>query len=471
MRASADYPFGVIGRRVGSYRIEKVLGEGAMGTVYAVRHIRLPNTVAALKVLKASPGRHDVAQRFMQEAIVAAAIGSHRVARPLDLGKLDHAPYILMELVEGRTLASRLAAGPLQLKQLVTIAYRIADTLATAHALGIVHRDIKPSNVMLVGADESQVKILDFGIARAAGLLKLAQTRRAEIVGSPGYLSPEAATGSDVDARTDVFSLGVLIFKMATGELPFPASLEPSAIGKLLTECAPTLSSKSSSGLLPMDLDALVTEMLAKARDDRPTMVDVRNRLARLAEPHCAEPLSIIESSHMPAAVDIEELPATITHVEGEELKRIRKRADRFVRQSTRRLAIAGLLSVAALAAIAVIVGLNASRDPSPPDAGRASATAADRDLAAEAEAARLMREGLAAYGQKQYELAQRDFETSYTLYPNAKTVLNLGTVYVTMGNRTRAIMLYKRYLQSTGVDDSHRPAVVRKLEELEHAQ
>src|SRR5260370_25878700 len=133
--------------------------------------------------------------------MVAAAIGGEGVARPLDIGQLDDGtPYIVMEFVAGRTLAEVLeSAGPLPVATALIIAYRVADTIALAHARGIVHRDLKPSNIMLTDEQTARVKVLDFGVALATGDIKLAETLESAVFGSPGYMSPEAATGAAVD--------------------------------------------------------------------------------------------------------------------------------------------------------------------------------------------------------------------------------------------------------------------------------
>jgi serine/threonine-protein kinase len=212
------------GRTVGNFRVTRLLGAGGMGTVFLLEHITLPNTFAAIKVLTSNRGDGSLLrERFVQEALVAAALGGDRVVRPLDIGRFeDGTQYIVMEYVDGRTLADVIDRdGPLSITSALTIAHRVADAMTLAHARGIIHRDLKPSNLMLVDNQEAQVKILDFGVARAIGDIKVAHTRESVVIGSPGYMSPEAATGSPVDAKTDVFSLGVTLFKMLTGQLPF----------------------------------------------------------------------------------------------------------------------------------------------------------------------------------------------------------------------------------------------------------
>jgi Tol biopolymer transport system component/predicted Ser/Thr protein kinase len=320
----------VIGRRVGNYRVEKVLGSGGMGSVYLVRHERLPNTFAALKVMHQN--EPAVAQRFVQEALVAAAIGSHRVARPLDVGIFDHGePYILMEYVEGRTLADKLANdGPLPIPQALAVAYRVADTMALAHARGIIHRDLKPSNIMLVGADEARVKLLDFGVARASGEIKVAVTREAAIIGTPGYLSPEAAMGGAVDGKSDVFSLGVVLFKMISGELPFPAAVSRESMASLLSEPAPALSSRTPRPVAPL-VESCVAEALAKDPATRPTMPQLRDRLGEMLSSMGELPSMLNEAAAPIAAPPMDGLASTLTEAGSEsDLERVRERVERF---------------------------------------------------------------------------------------------------------------------------------------------
>lgn len=373
----------MIGRAVGNYRVEKLLGEGGMGSVYLVRHVRLPNTVAALKVLINAADAPHVAQRFVQEALVAAAIGGHRVARPLDLGRFDDgAPYILMELVEGCTLSARIAEGPLAATSLVSIAFRLADTVALAHARGIIHRDLKPSNIMLVGTD--QVKLLDFGVARAAGELKLAKTRESAIVGTPGYLSPEAAAGGAVDAKTDVFSLGIVIYQMATGKLPFPATLDPKSLAALLTDDPIPPSRQRPTGIdpLPPMVDELVAAALSKEPGARPSMDAFRDRLGALLEDlrPGSMPSRLDEPVALPQSHD--PLAKTVTHIEDpSDLARLRARVEKFAARrldSRKRSRLPYWISAAVALALVAIVLVRWATPESRPHGTRLSRHAPD---------------------------------------------------------------------------------------------
>jgi serine/threonine-protein kinase len=274
----------LIGQVVGNYRVERRLGVGGMGAVYLVQHVLLPETRAALKVLTCTTG-HNLHERFEQEARAASAAGSHRVVRPLDTGTLpDGTRYILMEYVDGRSLADELRSqGPLAIELALKIACRVADTMALAHRKGIVHRDLKPANIMLTqeGDRSHVVKILDFGVARATGALKLVETSQHTIVGTPGYMSPEAATGCGTDGRSDVFSLGVILFEMLTGLLPFPppedeAHFQASVLNLL---AQPTPSAAALRRSVPPAIDALLRGALAREPARRFTMAQFEEAL------------------------------------------------------------------------------------------------------------------------------------------------------------------------------------------------
>jgi len=283
----------LIGRMIGNYRVEKRLGAGGMGSVYRLCHVELPQTYQALKVLAAGLSQ-ETADRFKQEAIAAAAVGSHRVVRPLDKGQFeDGTPYIIMEYVDGRSLAEELVkCGALPVETALKIAFRIADTMTLAHQKGIIHRDLKPQNIMLTteGQRDFVVKVLDFGVARTSGALRLVQTNRQIIVGTPGYMSPEAATGLGTDGRTDVFSLAVILFQMLAGELPFPpAPAEDgyqASVLRLLQLPPPTIAScrRPQFGPVPLEVEMVVARGLAKEPAQRYSMAELQGWLLSLLQ-------------------------------------------------------------------------------------------------------------------------------------------------------------------------------------------
>jgi serine/threonine protein kinase/Tol biopolymer transport system component len=357
------------GRVVGNYRIVRLLGAGAMGKVFLLEHTRLPNTHAALKVL--SPRRENSAllrERFVQEAMVAAAIGGDRVARPLDIGQFDaETPYIIMEYVAGRTLADTLdTGGPLGLVPTLTIAYRVADTMALAHARGIIHRDLKPSNIMLTDERQLRVRVLDFGVARAVGDIKIAETLETAVIGSPGYMSPEAATGMVVDELTDVFSLGVTLFKMLSGKLPFSGDNAQATVAAILTRPPLRLVEARPPELEPVSpaLEELITTALHKSASERPRMSELRDRLlALLVELAPARGAALLQERAPPVtplAPAIDVVASTVEDTPDRET--MRRRLERFAAaripstatgRSSWRLPLIGLIPLALAVGIA----------------------------------------------------------------------------------------------------------------------
>lgn len=309
MLGAVDRSAPMLGRLVGAYCIERKLGQGGMGAVYLAKHTRLPNTFAAVKILL--DDSDNARLRFEQEALVAAEMGDHRVVRPLDFGQLeDGTSFILMEYVAGRDLAAVIRdTGPLPVSTALKIAYRIADTLAAAHQRSIIHRDVKPQNIMIT--DDGGVKVLDFGVARASGEMKRAETAARAVIGTPGYMSPEAATALGVDGRSDVFSLGVVLYQMLTGSLPFLASHDPAGIIDLLTSNPPRIFSRRPAHCDPVPdaVELLVSSALVKEPRQRPTMAALQHSLHDWVAKSTAEPVSMLseasdEAIHQPTLSD-----------------------------------------------------------------------------------------------------------------------------------------------------------------------
>jgi serine/threonine-protein kinase len=207
------------------YRVERVLGEGGMGAVYRVKHVALGKPFA-LKALRADLATdEDIAERFIGEARTAAAISHPGLVEITDFGKLpDGRPYFVMELLGGEPLSWLLRkVGPLSESRVAAILMQVAEAVSAAHHAGIVHRDIKPDNIHITvtrdGVDH--VKVLDFGLAKVMGGAR--RTRNGVVFGTPHYMSPEQAAGENVDHRADVYSLGVVMYEMLTGRVPFEA--------------------------------------------------------------------------------------------------------------------------------------------------------------------------------------------------------------------------------------------------------
>jgi serine/threonine protein kinase/predicted Zn-dependent protease len=263
------------GMKLGPYDIQSLLGTGGMGEVYRARDTRLDRTVA-IKVLPAHLSSDPVRrQRFEREARAIAALQHSNICTLYDVGHQSGTDYLVMEYLEGETLASRLVKGPLPLDLSLRYGIEVADALDTAHRHGIVHRDLKPGNIFVTAHGEC--KVLDFGLAKlgeekssselSTGAGPEVLTGPGQAVGTVAYMSPEQARGEDLDARTDLFSFGVMLYEMATGKLPFSGKTSAVAFKAILDETqeAPTqLNAK-----LPERLDEIVAKALEKDRDLR----------------------------------------------------------------------------------------------------------------------------------------------------------------------------------------------------------
>ncbi|WP_437649012.1 serine/threonine-protein kinase [Sorangium sp. So ce362] len=259
----------------GKYRVEQVVGAGAMGTIVAAWHMELDQRVA-MKFLHA-PGVEggDPAERFRREARALARIKSEHVARVLDVGSLqDGMPYMVMEFLDGNNLAEEIRGrGPLPVVEAVGYILQAIEVMAEAHAAGIVHRDLKPANLFLARRPDGGriLKVLDFGISKSllgGSRDELALTKTAALLGSPLYMSPEQVRcAKDVDARTDIWALGVIVYEMLTGRTPYNGDSVPQLFASLLHEVPPTMAQLRPD--IPRELDTVVMHCLAKEPEHR----------------------------------------------------------------------------------------------------------------------------------------------------------------------------------------------------------
>ncbi|MGA7303293.1 MAG: protein kinase [Rhodothermales bacterium] len=248
---------------ISHYRVEAELGRGGMGVVYKAKDTKLDRTVA-LKVLPAHMlASEDDRARFFREARAAAALHHPNIATIFEIDEHEDQPFIAMEFIDGKSLADRIVEGPLPLTEVAAIASQIAGALKAAHEKNVVHRDIKSANVML--SSDGTAKILDFGLAKTAASTKL--TQLGSTLGTIAYMSPEQARGQEVDKRTDIWSLGVVIYEMISGKLPFPGDYEQAVIYGILNEEAHPLTAIRTG--VPMELEWVVNKCLAKDRDLR----------------------------------------------------------------------------------------------------------------------------------------------------------------------------------------------------------
>ncbi len=260
----------------GRYELAEVIGRGGMGTVYRAVDLVLGRSVA-VKMLPGLFADHDPTSvaRFEREARSAAALSHPGVVAVYDSGADETTRFIVMELISGRSLEAILRDdGPLEPDRAAGIAARVADALAAAHAAGIVHRDIKPANVMV--AEDGSVKVLDFGIARAMDATTL--TQNASVLGTAAYMAPEQALGQSADERSDVYSLGCVLYALLAGHPPFSGDGAAAVLNQHANIAPPSLRAENSR--VPTEINALVMQMLSKSPDDRPqTAAQVRDRL------------------------------------------------------------------------------------------------------------------------------------------------------------------------------------------------
>lgn len=254
----------MIGSIVQHYKVVSRLGAGGMGEVFLAEDLRLGRRVALKFLSPALQADAESRGRLLNEARAASALRSPYIAVTYDIGEHNARTFIAMEYVEGEVLCDRLRAGPLAVDEALKIAMQVAEALDEAHAHGIVHRDIKTANLMLT--PRGGVKVLDFGLARfisnAADATFARMTQPGVVLGTVNYMAPEQASGQIVDGRADLFSLGVVLYEMLTGELPFGGATPTQILDQVLHQAAPVPSSRRA-GIAPA-LDALLTRALQK---------------------------------------------------------------------------------------------------------------------------------------------------------------------------------------------------------------
>ena len=302
------------GTTLGQYRVEVLIGAGGMGEVYRAKDPRLGRDVA-IKILPPDvAGDAERLRRFEQEARAVAALNHPNIVTIYSVEAAGDLRFLTMELIEGKPLTEMIPRHGLPLDRLLDLAVPLADAVGAAHARGIVHRDLKPANVMVTS--EGRVKILDFGLAKLKPLASVSEltsqsapelTADGAMLGTVAYMSPEQAEGRAVDQRSDLFSLGVVLFELATGQRPFKGDTTVSLVSSLLKDTPPAVTDLRPE--LPRELGHIVKACLQKDPERRyQSAKDLRNELQTLKEELASGELrrpSTVETGARPPAAGI----------------------------------------------------------------------------------------------------------------------------------------------------------------------
>ena len=293
----------LLGGMLSHYRITAAIGAGGMGEVYRATDTKLGRDVA-LKVLPAEMARDpERLARFQREARAVAALNHPHIVTLYSVEEADGVHFLTMELIEGQSLEHRIPAGGFSVEQIIEIANALAQALAAAHDKGIVHRDLKPGNVMVT--NDGRVKVLDFGLAKDVGagspsdatLTSAGQTQFGVVMGTPAYMSPEQISGRAVDHRTDIFSLGVVLHQMATGQQPFQGSSSAELASAILRDTPALVTDLRAD--LPTDLARIIRRCLEKDPQRRlQTARDVGNEFRDLARQPSSQAVPVAGSPH-----------------------------------------------------------------------------------------------------------------------------------------------------------------------------
>jgi non-specific serine/threonine protein kinase len=309
------------GTRLGHYRILGKLGAGGMGQVYRAEDLKLERQVAIKTLAGWAAADRNAADRFLREAKLASSLSHPGIVTVHAIEEADGTPFLVMELVEGETLRDRVGRGPLDIHDLISVGAQVADALDAAHRVGLIHRDVKSTNILLT--PDGRAKVADFGLAKRLpgtdtdpnATAAMSLTATGAVVGTAAYMSPEQSRGEGLDARTDLFSLGVVLYEAATGRLPF----EGPTVLTMLHEIAlvePPAPSRVRSGL-PRALDHVVLRAMAKSRDRRfATAGELANALRAVLETRAGEARDAETPDRVPSRIP-NNLPSPLTSFVG----------------------------------------------------------------------------------------------------------------------------------------------------------
>ncbi len=355
----------MIGETINNYQVSELLGEGGMGAVYLAEHPFMGRK-AAIKVLRREFAEdRGLVERFMNEARAANAIRHPNIIDIIDVGRMPSGiPYLMMEFLEGESLAHRLRRGAMPVPEVIDVILQTTSALAAAHSKGIVHRDLKPDNLYLVPDEAApggiRVKVLDFGIAKLRDDLSggMAKTQAGALMGTPPYMSPEQCRGitDQIDHRTDVYAMGIILYEMLCGAPPFMSEGWGDVVLAHLTKPPP--SPRSQNPNIPESLEVVIMKALAKNPDERfSTAADMRTALRAMTGINTFPPRATVGTiPGTPAAPSIPtKVPTTFRTATGEvsSLKPTMAESPAALRPKSRRgLAIAGV-AAAAVAGVA----------------------------------------------------------------------------------------------------------------------
>lgn len=289
----------LIQTKLGKYVVLQQIGQGGMGTVYLVEHENLRKRFAAKVLSQELTANEEAKARFLAEAYAASELEHENVINLTDYGYSDDGrPYIVMEFLKGQTLAERIAAGPMRIDEMIAVVIPAAQGLGAAHEAGVVHRDVKPENIFLVARGNGlfSVKVLDFGIAKAPR--NNALTKMGQAIGSPAYMAPEACAGEEVDTRADIYSLGVVMYQLFCGSVPFDDENILKILHRHVYDALPAPRSRNPQ--IDARLEQILIKTLAKDRNDRYQRID--DLLDDLESALPAENMQLLEAARRVAA-------------------------------------------------------------------------------------------------------------------------------------------------------------------------